>query len=276
MATKIFTKDYLVNELDLPYDEDLVISDKITDTGRWSIHHSLIFKDPADDKFYKVSYSVGATENQPEAPWEYDNTITGTQVVKRSLIKSEFVPVDSDRKDISQMISEATWQIVASEVERASSEEELTEHVNRILTSVFNLEIPQMFQQPQPEVEDVQQEQIDIPTPITELSALEISSDYADFQKFVNKLKNKLDDVFYLDQETTIGDLSDHPVLTDTFVVHCEDGSDNIYSLGNLYQKYLQNKANEVAKPLKAIISDIEADYDAHNMEEETDEPDLE
>lgn len=51
--------------------EDIVtIQDNITDTGRWSVHHEWVFK--YDGKFYRAQYSVGATEQQDEVPFEYD------------------------------------------------------------------------------------------------------------------------------------------------------------------------------------------------------------
>ena len=49
-----------------------VISDKITSTGRWSVYHALVIQRVEDGRFFRDSYSVGATENQYESPWEYD------------------------------------------------------------------------------------------------------------------------------------------------------------------------------------------------------------
>lgn len=47
-----------------------VISDEITDTGRWSVYHEMIFSH--EGHFYRTSYSVGATEYQCEEPFEFD------------------------------------------------------------------------------------------------------------------------------------------------------------------------------------------------------------
>ena len=63
-------KDYLRNELDLPYE---ALLDEITDTSRWSVHHRIVFKH--DDKFYETYYSEGATEMQDESPWEYEEEV---------------------------------------------------------------------------------------------------------------------------------------------------------------------------------------------------------
>lgn len=63
-------KDFLINVLDLP---SSAISDKIKDTSRWSVHHEIVFQ--YDNKFYKTYYSVGATEQQDESAWEYDDDI---------------------------------------------------------------------------------------------------------------------------------------------------------------------------------------------------------
>ena len=38
--TKVFSKDYLVNELDLPWGN--TIFDRIVDTTRWSIIHEIV------------------------------------------------------------------------------------------------------------------------------------------------------------------------------------------------------------------------------------------
>jgi hypothetical protein len=70
-----FSKEFLKNELDLPYG---ALEDKITSTSRWSVHHQIIFD--YDGKFYRTHYSEGATEYQDESPWEYDNEIECTEV----------------------------------------------------------------------------------------------------------------------------------------------------------------------------------------------------
>ena len=69
--TKVFSKDYLMDELDLPYDNTIV--DRIVNTTRWSIIHEIVFED--NGKFYMTTYSEGATECQDERPWEYDDEI---------------------------------------------------------------------------------------------------------------------------------------------------------------------------------------------------------
>jgi len=69
------SKDYLVNELNLP---DSAIKNTITGTSRWSIHHEIIFS--YNDKFWRTYYSVGATEQQDESPWEYQNEIECVEV----------------------------------------------------------------------------------------------------------------------------------------------------------------------------------------------------
>jgi hypothetical protein len=70
-----FSKEFLKNELDLPYS---ALEDNITDTSRWSIHHTIIFEH--EGKYYKTYYSEGATEMQDERPWEYDDEIECTEV----------------------------------------------------------------------------------------------------------------------------------------------------------------------------------------------------
>lgn len=62
--------DLLPGVPDTEFPDYLVISDEIYDKRRWSITYQLIFK--FKDKFYKTYYSVGATEQQDEGPWQYE------------------------------------------------------------------------------------------------------------------------------------------------------------------------------------------------------------
>ncbi|MGG0757534.1 hypothetical protein [Brevibacillus laterosporus] len=61
------------------YDGVEVILDQIVDQSRWSIYHDIIFK-WTDGKYYSTGYSVGATECQDEAPWEYMDEVECTEV----------------------------------------------------------------------------------------------------------------------------------------------------------------------------------------------------
>ena len=83
---KMFHKDYLKNELGLPYE---AIKDTITDTGRWSIYHEIIFED--NGKFYQTCYSEGATECQDERPWEYETEIECYEVELKEVTRLEWV-----------------------------------------------------------------------------------------------------------------------------------------------------------------------------------------
>jgi hypothetical protein len=83
---KVFSRDYLKNELDLPYSS---IKDTIIDTSRWSVHHEIIFKDKG--KFYKAFYSEGATECQDERPWEYDEDIECIEVELKKVMVTKWV-----------------------------------------------------------------------------------------------------------------------------------------------------------------------------------------
>lgn len=46
------------------------VEETLVDTTRWSLLYELVFK--FSGKYYKTSYSVGATECQDESPFEYD------------------------------------------------------------------------------------------------------------------------------------------------------------------------------------------------------------
>ena len=90
MAKKIFSKDYLKNELGLPYENAIV--DKIIDTTRWSIVHEIIFED--NGKFYQTTYSEGATEMQDERPWEYEDEVECTEVELCEVKVKKWMPVE--------------------------------------------------------------------------------------------------------------------------------------------------------------------------------------
>ena len=87
---KKFNKDYLVNELDLPYGR--VIVDKIIDMSRWSIIHEIVFED--NGKFYQTTYSEGATECQDERPWEYEDEVECYEVELREVKVNKWCKVD--------------------------------------------------------------------------------------------------------------------------------------------------------------------------------------
>ncbi|WP_342759508.1 hypothetical protein [Kineothrix sedimenti] len=90
MATIKLSKDYLKNELDLPYS---AIVDEIVETSRWSIHHRIVFEDKG--KFYQAYYSEGATECQDESPWEYEDEIDCTEVELREVKMKKWMPVEN-------------------------------------------------------------------------------------------------------------------------------------------------------------------------------------
>lgn len=87
---KVFSKDYLVNELDLPWRN--IIFDRIIDTTRWSIVHEIVFEDKG--KFYMTTYSEGATEYQDERPWEYEDEVKCTEVELKEVKVKKWIPVE--------------------------------------------------------------------------------------------------------------------------------------------------------------------------------------
>jgi hypothetical protein len=54
-------------------DDFRVIEDKITGTSRWSELHRVVFERIADTTLWAMRYSVGATEQQDEQPFEFDD-----------------------------------------------------------------------------------------------------------------------------------------------------------------------------------------------------------
>lgn len=70
-----------------------IVSKEIEDTSRWSVVHSHIFG--WDGRFWYTSYSVGATEQQDESPYEYEeDEIECTQVFKVKRITVDYVTAE--------------------------------------------------------------------------------------------------------------------------------------------------------------------------------------
>lgn len=84
-----FTRDFLINELDLPY---AAIENTIVDQRRWSTVHEIIFEH--DGKFYQTHYSEGSTEMQDERPWQYDKEVECTEVRKVQKLVEVWEPVE--------------------------------------------------------------------------------------------------------------------------------------------------------------------------------------
>lgn len=55
-----------------------ILDQKIIGNSRWSIYYDIIVK--LDDRFYRATYSVGATEMQDESPWQYEKEIEFREV----------------------------------------------------------------------------------------------------------------------------------------------------------------------------------------------------
>ena len=99
--TKVFSKDYLVDELELPWCSDHKIMDRITGQNRWSTVHELVFED--NGKFYMTTYSEGSTQIQDESPWEYKDEIKCTEVELKEVKVKKWIPVeDQENKYVIQ------------------------------------------------------------------------------------------------------------------------------------------------------------------------------
>lgn len=71
-----------------------VVEKAISDSSRWSICYSVVFKDNETGKHYASYYSVGATECQDESPYEYDNDeIECEEVELKEVLVKQWVAV---------------------------------------------------------------------------------------------------------------------------------------------------------------------------------------
>ena len=88
-----FKKEFMQNLVWDDEDGAEIIEDNIVENSRWSILHAIVFK--INDKFYTSHYSVGATENQPETPYEYeDNEIECQEVIPVEKTVIKYIPAD--------------------------------------------------------------------------------------------------------------------------------------------------------------------------------------
>jgi len=70
------------------------IEESIESTSRWSIYKTGIFEHLLTNKFYEISWSVGATESQDERPFEYEtNDIELYEVEKKEVLVTKWVSV---------------------------------------------------------------------------------------------------------------------------------------------------------------------------------------
>jgi hypothetical protein len=72
-----------------------IVSDKLADNNRWSIRHELIFRLPSqpDDEAWLTHYSVGATEQQDERPWEDEDEVDAVLVREVAKLVKVWEPV---------------------------------------------------------------------------------------------------------------------------------------------------------------------------------------
>lgn len=89
-----FKRDYLINELGVPYDCNL-IHEEIVDVTRWSIVKEIVFQD-TDGKYYQTTYSEGATELQDESPWEYEDMVECTEVELKEVKLMMWTPKEGE------------------------------------------------------------------------------------------------------------------------------------------------------------------------------------
>lgn len=94
--TKQFLKDLLWGDFEDDVDAEIV-EDVIVDNRRWTITHYMVFK--YEGKFYGTDYSVGATEQQDEAPFEYsDDIIECDELVPVEIKKIEYMTLKEAEK----------------------------------------------------------------------------------------------------------------------------------------------------------------------------------
>lgn len=94
LLKRMFSKDYLVNELGLPNDEDetkvIVKENTLVDHDRWSLCFRLTFFLIEEQKYYQTYYSIGATEQ----PWQEDKEVECIQVKPTEVVITQYKAID--------------------------------------------------------------------------------------------------------------------------------------------------------------------------------------
>lgn len=89
-------KETMLEILDAYGKDKKVVEDAIYQTRRWSEDHEMVFLH-SDGNHYSACYSRGLTEEQDEAPWEYEEEVECTLVheVEKTVKSWEAVPDES-------------------------------------------------------------------------------------------------------------------------------------------------------------------------------------
>lgn len=99
MPTKrMFSREYLVDELDLPRGENEV-KREIIDQRRWVTVYSLIFRTPdqTNGTAWETTYEQGSTEMQDTRPWEDEPLVECTLVREEDVTIRQWVPVEENQ-----------------------------------------------------------------------------------------------------------------------------------------------------------------------------------
>jgi hypothetical protein len=95
MSKRVFEKQFLKDVLWDEAEGAKKVNDEVTGKRRWSIDHFLVFS--FEGRLWGVCYSVGATEQQDETPFEYDPDEIECQEMKAvEVTVTKYQPVKDD------------------------------------------------------------------------------------------------------------------------------------------------------------------------------------
>ncbi len=88
--TKKFSREYLVEELKLPWAAEEYHA---ADIGEWGPEYEIVFQDK-DGKYYRTLCNFGVSNYLCIRPWEHDKEIECTEVEKKLVTGTQWVPVE--------------------------------------------------------------------------------------------------------------------------------------------------------------------------------------
>jgi hypothetical protein len=74
--------------IDDDHDDWAKVKEEIIDTRRWSVRYLGVFSHKPSGRFYQMAWSVGATEQQDEQPFEFETPELEEVVEKETLVKT--------------------------------------------------------------------------------------------------------------------------------------------------------------------------------------------
>lgn len=96
-----------------------VIRNELIDSSRWNVYYELVIKQLSDGKYFKTTYSEGATEIQDERPFEYGEA-KFTEVFPIKVVVTQYL--EEFPKEVSWETVMNSWEDLSTQIIEAGYE----------------------------------------------------------------------------------------------------------------------------------------------------------